>query len=265
MSHKKDPQTAGGKRLRALRECASRTQLDVELDANLGIGYLQRLELGKVQQPERETLERILAALGVSFAEQSEVLGLFGYAVETSTPTELEIQRAIDVFRCELDNASIPAYLLDCSHRLVTWNALVSQLFKLDRFVHPDGKPNYVSMPKLIFDPFYGITSAIVNRDEFFPAQIRVLQYEMQRFGDAVGHNQFIQEMRQFREFDRYWAERETAHAQIPMRPFAPVKLDLGDRLVQFRLIAETFLHDHRFRVIYYLPADSATLLQYQP
>jgi transcriptional regulator with XRE-family HTH domain len=48
--------TPGGKRLRALRNDYGKTQLAVELDANLGTGYLQRLETGKVQQPERDTL-----------------------------------------------------------------------------------------------------------------------------------------------------------------------------------------------------------------
>ncbi len=43
--------TPGGNRLRALREYRGRTQLDVELDASLGIGYLQRVESGKVRHP----------------------------------------------------------------------------------------------------------------------------------------------------------------------------------------------------------------------
>ena len=55
--------TPGENRLRMLRDTYGRTQLDIELDANLGIGYLQRVELGKVRYPERNTLERILTAL----------------------------------------------------------------------------------------------------------------------------------------------------------------------------------------------------------
>src|SRR5436190_16220399 len=106
MSHQKAPRTPGGIRLRALRETYSKTQLDVELDAGLGIGYLQRLELGKVQYPERNTLERILAALGVSFIERREVLGLFGYAVAISMPSEIETRWAIDVFQSEVKQDS---------------------------------------------------------------------------------------------------------------------------------------------------------------
>ena len=46
------------------------------------------------------------------------------------------------------------------------------------------------------------------------------------------------------------------------MRPLVPLKLDTGHGLTQFRLIAETFVQDPRFRVIYYLPDDADTLRQ---
>jgi hypothetical protein len=50
---------------------------------------------------------------------------------------------------------------------------------------------------------------------------------------------------------------------RLAARPLTPLslKLPIGD-ILQFRLIAETFVQDHRFRVIYYLPADSATIRQ---
>src|SRR5712675_1628857 len=88
--------TPGGRRLKALREATGQSQLAVELEANLGLGYLQRLERGKVQQPERDTLERILPALRVeSFTERRAVLALFGYALATVAPNETEVHWAI--------------------------------------------------------------------------------------------------------------------------------------------------------------------------
>src|SRR4051794_31743201 len=81
----------GGARLRALREQAGKAQLWVEAEAELGTGYLQRVESGKVAQPGHATLERILAALGARYGERREVLELFGYAVATPPPTEEEV------------------------------------------------------------------------------------------------------------------------------------------------------------------------------
>jgi len=70
--------TPGGIKLRALRERAGRTQLWVELEAALGTGYLQRIESGRVTQPTRATLERILAALETGYSEPIAVTGARG-------------------------------------------------------------------------------------------------------------------------------------------------------------------------------------------
>src|SRR5579871_3010026 len=121
--------TPGGNRLKALRDDVGRTQLDVELDANLGIGYLQRVESGKVRYPERDTLERILSALGAHYTERRDILELFGYVVDAPLPDQQEIAWAIDACREELDQAVFPAYLLDCGHRLLVGNRLLTAIF----------------------------------------------------------------------------------------------------------------------------------------
>jgi len=68
----------GGARLRDLRVAAGRSQLWVEAEADLGTGYLQRVESGRVAQPERSTVERILGALEARYGERREVLESFG-------------------------------------------------------------------------------------------------------------------------------------------------------------------------------------------
>lgn len=256
MGHHKQPQTVGGFRLRALREACGQTQLAVELEASLGLGYLQRLELGKVQQPARDTLERILAVLSASFIERRDILESFGYTTTVSIPTEADIQWATNIFQSETANVPIPAYLLDCSHRLLAWNSLVPRLFQAI-----EASTRLVSLPQLIFDPVYQILPAVLNSDDFFSTEVRILQYERQRWGrEANGWYQvFVDEMRHFQTFDRYWRKLESQSSPIPMRPSAQLKLKTARGLAQFRLISETFAPDPRFRVIYYVPSDSAT------
>ncbi|MBZ0290894.1 MAG: helix-turn-helix transcriptional regulator, partial [Anaerolineae bacterium] len=172
--------TPGGNRLKALREYVGKTQLDVELDASLGMGYLQRVESGKVRHPERDTLERILGVLGARYTERRDILELFGYVVDAPLPDEIEIQWAIDACRDDLDSAVFPAYLLDCGHRLLAWNALLPKLFRFPAIT------TRVSMLRVIFDVYYGVTPLIANPDTFFPAQIRAFRYEMSHFqGEA--------------------------------------------------------------------------------
>lgn len=255
MRHLETAATPGGRRLRLLRETAGRTQFDVELDASLGIGYLQRLELGKVRRPERETLERILAALGAGFAERGEVLGLFGYTIPFAIPDEAEVGWAVDAFQAESRETPFPAYLLDCVHRLLAWNSLVPELYGV---VRQDLAASPI--PRLFFDPSYGIAPLVINAESFFAAQIRVLLYERQRCGDDDWYAGFIDEMRHVSAFDHYWLQQSADIPVIqPMRPRALLHLATSRGAARFRLIAEVFSQDPRFRVIHYLPADPAT------
>lgn len=259
MSHLRTP---GGKRLRALREFHAKTQLDVELDASLGIGYLQRLELGKVQQPERDTLERILASLRAHYTERREILELFGYIVDAPIPTDAEIDGAISVCQSELDSAVFPAYLLECAHRLLYWNQLVPPLFDTTFASNGDKRIHHLSMLKMVFDPVYQMTTRIKNADIFFPAQIRALRYEMQRFHEESWYEELIEDMLGCDEFEKHWHKEQKETVHIPARPLTPLELWVSGKVLRFWLISEPFVQDHRFRVIFYLPADTSTTQQ---
>lgn len=263
--------TPGGNRLKALRDFMGRTQLDVELDAGLGMGYLQRVESGKVRHPERDTLERILGALGARYTERRDILELFGYVVDAPLPDETEIGWAIDACRDDLENAIFPAYLLDCAHRLLAWNKLVPKLFRFDNSTVPPssrppriqgGEAKRASMLRIIFDEAYGIAPLIANPDVFFPAQIRALRYEMSHFQGAVWSAAVLDDLLGCATFTRYWTQAETEPLHpVAARPLAPFEIDLPDAgRLQFRLVSEPFASDRRFRVLYYLPADPATM-----
>lgn len=250
--------TPGGIRLRTLRENASRTQLEIEFEASLGTGYLQRVESGKVGQPERETLERILTALGARYTERRDVLELFGYIVNTPLPTDADIQWAIESCQAELHAAVFPCYLLDCSHRLLAWNHFFPKLFIRDN-------AKYLSTLVMLFNPAYGVTPRIVNQAEFFPAQIRAMRHQMQLIRGEQWSDDLVNDLlRTCPLFATYWATVQGApHYLLPARPLVALELTVPEAgLLRFRLTSESFAQDRRFRVIYYLPADPQTMQQ---
>ncbi len=257
--------TPGGARLRALRRQTGKTQLAVEIDADLGSGYLQRVESGKVAQPGRATLERTLTALESRYSEQREVLELFGYTVTIPPPSTDDIAWAREICRDELCDAVFPAYVLDCTARLIAWN----QYFPYLLSVEPDDplleRLTERSILALWFDPSSPLAPLVVEPDAFLPAMIRAFRHELQQLRGEEWATTMLDELIQtLPYFRRYWAmvdnEPEPASAT---RVLVPVRLAVpGTGVLQFRLTTEPFTRDARFRVVYYLPADPGTMRQ---
>lgn len=261
--------TPGGARLRALREQAGRAQLWVEAEADLGTGYLQRVESGRVAQPSRVTVERILAALDARYSERREILELFGYVVATPLPMDEEISWARASCQHELHDVPFPAYVLDCLPRLLTWNRHVPRLLGYG----PDEPAGQRTLERLVgqpllaawLDPAAPFGRLVAEPEVFLPLLIRVLRYEYQRLPDAPwiagALADLSQRLPRFRE-----AWEQTAQSSDPIsasRVLAPVKLNVdGAGLLQFRLVAEPFVRDSRFRLIYFVPADPKTMRQ---
>lgn len=256
--------TPGGAKLRALREGTGRTQLRVEIEAALGTGYLQRVESGRVAQPARATLERILTALEARYSERREVLELFGYTVVTPLPTEAETAWACDVCQRELHEVPFPAYVLDCAHRLIVWNHYVPHLFGMAPDAPRLGGLARQSLLAAWFAPDSPLTPLVAEPEALLPALIRALRSEMQQFRTEPWYAEVLAPLHALPRFRHYWAvvEREPALASAA-RALVPVRLTMpGAGLLQFRLSSEPFVRDARFRLVYYFPADLATMHQ---
>ena len=257
--------TPGGARLRAVREQAGRSQLWVEAEADLGTGYLQRVESGRVAQPGRVTVERILDALDARYSERRDVLELFGYVVATPLPTPAEIDWARERCQHELHDVPFPAYVLDCLPRLISWNRLAPCLLGdgpgQAAFEALQGR----SMLAPWFDPSSPFGALVAEPDVFLPALIRAMRYEVDRYRQESWLVETLAQMQtELPRFRHYWTLGEQAPSPISAaRVLVPVKLAVpGVGLLQFRLVAEPFVRDTRFRLIYYVPADPLTMRQ---
>jgi transcriptional regulator with XRE-family HTH domain len=256
--------TPGGAKLRALREGARRTQLWVEIEAGLGTGYLQRLESGRVVQPEPATLERILIALETRYSERREVLELFGYTVVTPLPSAEEIAWAGAICQRELHEVPFPAYVLDCTHRLLLWNQAVPRLFGMAPDDPTLGGLAHQSLLAAWFAADSPLAGLIAEPETFLPALIRALRAEMQQFRTEAWYTEVLASLQALPRFRHYWAvvEQQPALASAA-RALVSVRLTTpGAGLLQFRLSSEHFVRDARFRLVYYFPADPATMYQ---
>src|SRR5262245_8297458 len=260
----RQPRPQGGARLRALREQAGKPQLVVEADADLGTGYIQRIESGKVRQPERATLERLLTALEARYSERREILALFGYTIATPLPTEEELTWARHVCHDELHGVPFPAYMLDCGHRLIAWNRYVPRILGAVAEEPEQAQVAHWCMFHLWFDPHYDTTSLVQNPTTFFAQIVHALQHEMQLFGNEPWHQALIERLvQELPLFKHYWERRHSTSYAIAARALVPVQLVLpGAGQLQFRLSTERFTRDARFRIVYFFPGDPETMQQ---
>lgn len=252
----------GGALLRRLRKVAGRTQLWIEAEADLGTGYLQRIERGKILHPERETLERILTALGARFGERRDVLERFGYLVTVEPPDAADRDWAQAHCRSELDELTFPTYAIDCTFRVVAWNRFMAALFG------PGGDAVLRSFRERSvlegwFDPGSPIGRSVVEPERFLPAMLRAARFEALQFGDPAWYRELMADhARRLPRFRAAW-ERQAPDDEpiVSARALMPVRLVAGEGTAcSFRLSAEPFLRDPRFRLVYFFPADEAAL-----
>ncbi len=253
---------AGGNKLRALREAAGKTQLWIEAEADLGSGYLQRIESGRVAQPGRAMLERILAAIGARYSERREVLEQFGYAVSMSPPDKADTAWARAFCQPELDQAPFPAYALDCIHRLVAWNAQVPRLFGLLGDDPSLGRLAGCSILEAWFDENSPLSRLVAEPDVFLPALIRAFRSEMEPHQVEPWVPEVLDRLLALPRFADYWRRIEQEAAPVSSaRALVPLKLTVpGAGRMQFRLSAEHLVRDARFRLIFFFPADLPTM-----
>jgi transcriptional regulator with XRE-family HTH domain len=254
--------TPGGERLRVLRQRVGKTQLWVEVEADLGTGYLQRVEYGKVQQPGRGTLDRILDALGARYSERREVLESFGYRVSTPLPDVDDIAWAREVSRAEMDGFPFPAYALDCAARLIAWNRATPLLFGIDGDDPALRGLADTSILEAWFDPASPLAPLVVDPDQFLPALMRAFRHESHTVQEESWHREMLARLMSMPRFRRYWEIVEQERGPVSAaRAIAPLRLRSKDgQSMLFRLSAEPFTRDARFRLVYYFPSDIATM-----
>lgn len=253
--------SVGGSRLLQLRQQAGKSQLLVEAEAELGCGYVQRIESGKVRQPLRPTLERLLAALDARYSERREVLGLFGYQTAAPLPDATDVAWARAVVQEDLQAVSVPAYLLDCGARLLAWNPVVPKLFPVvgqecDRIL-----AEHWSMLKLLFDPRFGVAERLENRDTVLLQLLNAFRHELERIGDEPWVAAVTAELaRDIPQFHSAWQASGHLKTASPARSLVRFQLTLSEHAAaQFWVTAEPLTRDVRFRLVYLLPVDLAT------
>ncbi|MBN2015947.1 helix-turn-helix transcriptional regulator [Candidatus Dojkabacteria bacterium] len=148
-----------GRRIRYFRKKRKVTQLDLELEVDLSIGLLSRIENGKIS-PRKETLDKIIKILNIKGREREYLCGELFYPA-----SQQEIQSAIDEVEEYFNKKGVLAYLVDDRSRL----CLLSKSFR--KAIEANG----IDSSKIIGTPLIALA---INKD-----------YGIRQFYDTKNYN----------------------------------------------------------------------------
>jgi transcriptional regulator with XRE-family HTH domain len=248
--------------LRNLRETAGLSQLAVELEADLGSGYLHKVELGKIKSPLKETLERILAAVGARHSDRRDALEAFGYNLAASLPTTAEIEWALKECGPAVQQVAMPAYLLDCALRPLLYNGYLCALLGAS----PNSKEMTGVLHRPIFEQVFDSESWLFSRfnqhEDVLPILMMTLHIELVPYLSEKWCQELVEGCMRLPLFKKYWEEvKQRGPYNIVASPLLPVQINsplLGE--ITCRTSVEYLKRDSRFRVIYLIPVDQTSV-----
>lgn len=273
---------SGGYQLKQMRERERWLQRKLAYELDIAESMISRFETG-ARVPNRELLEKILEKFKATPFERKNVLNAYGYRVITELPTDTEHKDVIDAVHPILNSLGIPAYLMDCSTRIVAWNHHIARAFGIDE---PEKYGHHIFAPKQ--NHFLREFSSVPLIQTFYKAGLkeRVTNWEAYRDNILLPaayaifwehketewcQNMMEETKRLSPEFNPVWERLEgqkttdtdtnTEPLPFPARPAHILKIQVPDKyLLTFRIASEAVTYDDRFRIIYWFPADAQTI-----
>ena len=187
---------------------------------------------------------------------------MFGYTIDRPLPTEAEIQWACSVSGAVLQEISLPAYLLDCAHRLLAWNPLIIEFLSILSAELEAIKSSQLSLIDLWFTQSSTLSTLVHDPDTFYPRMIQALEHEMHPFRREQWCKElFAHWLHTLPLFRDYWLRRDQAPPPaVAARLLKSLSIKHAQAgLLHFRLATEPLNPDTRFRMVYYVPADTNT------
>jgi hypothetical protein len=114
----------------------------------------------------------------------------------------------------------------------------------------------------LLFTPGLGIAERLQNRETLLLQLLNAFRHELQRIGDEPWVTAVIAELaRDIPQFAGVWQASSQLITSSAARPRVPFQIKLPEEgTAQFWVAAEPMTRDMRFRVVYLLPIDAATM-----
>ncbi len=254
-------------RLRQLRLIRKESIEHIATDAGITYKALSEIERGLTKHPSRENLYSILEVLN-----QCEPLGVedwrlifeaYGYKKPYPLPTNAEIETAKKQWREDYGHIVHPAYLVDCSQRLLDWNRYAPRLVGM----HHDDISTKHFQNLTVFDIAFGLAEnlvQIVNQEEYLPSFIHTTIGIMRPYQDEPWYAKSILAAQQkYPLFKELWESLHSDTFQASLTGLAvPIILSIPEEShhLTFQLVKVDFSGDERFWIVQWIPVDKITI-----
>ncbi|HCS78271.1 TPA: hypothetical protein DIV55_00840 [Patescibacteria group bacterium] len=226
---------------------------------------LSRIEQGLVKKPTREIVDRLIQVLKLDRFEEGQLLLAGGYL-----PYREELNTISHEVQSLLDNWPYPAYLLDFSWRLISWNKPAARVYAIDVKAEEFIKENLPWAPGLVFDPDFFQNKYLKDEDEvnawhklLLGKLIRFRYLNRERTGERW-YQELISRMMKNKLFANLWQKAHLTLVETGMINYERKKLvdwQNIDKRFDFHIFRSQLLQDARFEINYHIPGDQETLL----
>ena len=222
---------------------------------------LSRIEQGRVGNPSREFIDKLITVLKLSEEEKNELLYTGNYL-----PTEEEISKIREKVDPLIRKWPYPIIVYDFSWRVVHINKISSYIYQFDQIMGEKISESLPNILEVIFHPnnHYLKGMKLTQLHNFLMTIILQFKSIQRTRTKGTWYINLIRKMMNDDLFRRLW--KESDKVQEEEKP-----IDIYERLsvihngnaiepLNFHFFSLPLLKDRRFYIEYYIPADMETM-----
>ncbi|OGC51094.1 hypothetical protein A2982_02390 [candidate division WWE3 bacterium RIFCSPLOWO2_01_FULL_39_13] len=228
---------------------------------------LSRIEQGRVSNPPRELIDRIIEVMDLKEEEKNHLLLIGNYL-----PTQEEIEKIRKEVNPIINNWPYPAYVLDFSWRFLAWNERTSWVYEITEKAKPQIIKNMNRTIEMVFNPQF-IQNRLLDGKELEKWHESLLQklilfkFNQQARTKELWYRDFISQMMDNELFTHLWPKARLSKEIAELDKYerkSIVNIRNTKSRLEFHIFKVPLLLDPRFEIDFHVPTNQNTHAQFK-
>ncbi|KKP59860.1 MAG: hypothetical protein UR52_C0002G0088 [Candidatus Gottesmanbacteria bacterium GW2011_GWA1_34_13] len=223
---------------------------------------LSRIEQGKVSNPSREFLEKLMIIMKLEEEEKNDLLLIGNYL-----PSSDEINSVKKIYQPFINNWPYPVVVLDFSWRIIDINIVHIKIYRVPKNLLEQIKKHQINLLEIVFDEDYMLNKEIKNKelvDWHIVLENMLIQFisSQKTRTKEDWYISLIKKMMSNKLFRELWQKAQLFKEVGIVRNFGLKKLlhpDDNNKRLEFTFFIEPLMIDPRFQIELHVPANKET------